>query len=91
MTFIPPATYVPPPQATLEAQELARELECLIEEFQDRHPRTAAKDVQQAIRIVGMRAGAGQLRQKAVVVGLALVLGLLAFLLFGMMYFRSAG
>jgi hypothetical protein len=90
MTFIPPTTYVPPAQATLEAQELARELECLIEEFQDRHPRTAAKDVQQAIRIVGMRAGAGQLRQRAVVAGLAVGLGL-AFLLLGLMYFRSVG
>jgi hypothetical protein len=91
MTFIPPTTYVPPPQATLEAQELARELECLIEEFQDRHPRIDAKDVQQAIRIVGMRAGAGQLRQRAAVVVLAVGLGLLAFVLFGLMYFRSAG
>ncbi|KPJ88098.1 MAG: hypothetical protein AMS18_13750 [Gemmatimonas sp. SG8_17] len=70
---------------------MAREIECLIEEFQDRHPRTAAKDVQQALRIVGVRTGVGQLRQKAVLVGLALGVGLLAFLLFGIMYFRSAG
>ncbi len=66
--------------ATLKVREVARELEYLIAHFQDRHPRATCGDVQQAVRVGGMRVGVGEHRQKATVIVLASGVGLLGLL-----------
>lgn len=86
MAFVPPVTYVPSPRASLEAQDLARELEDVVVEFQKRRPRTSNGDIRQALNIVGRRGGMGgsQLRAQAtiiaVITGLLMVFGLSLFL-----------
>ncbi len=80
MVFVPPVPYIPPPQASLEAQELAREIEYAIAEFQESHPGVRQQDIQQAFQLVRSRAGrdvGGRRVMVAVAVGLALLVALL--------------
>ena len=81
MVFVPTVPYVPPPQASLEAQELAREIEGVIANYQEDHPRVRQEDIQQALQIARSGAGtdaAGKRVMVALVVGLMLMAGLLA-------------
>ena len=84
MVFVPTVPYVPPPQASLEAQELAREIEDAIVSYQEDHPRVRQEDIQQALQIARSRAGAGVVGNRiiwSVAVGFVLLVGLLtAFL-----------
>ncbi len=80
MVFIPTVTYVPTPptQASLEAQELARDIEDAIVRYQDEHPSVRQQDVQQALQLARSRAGAGSGRRQEIVVALIVGLTLLA-------------
>jgi len=87
MAFVPPVTHVPQPRASLEAQDLAREIEEVVVDFQKRRPRTSNRDVQQAMNIVESREGMGISRHGsqattiiAVAAGLLVMFGLLLFL-----------
>ena len=84
MVFVPTVPYVPQQQASLEAQELARDIEDAIANYQENHPRVRQEDIQQALLIARSRAGndvAGKRAIWAVAVGLVLMVGLLvAFL-----------
>lgn len=80
MVFVPTTPYVPGPQMSLEAQELAREIECLIANYQEEHPRVTQVDVQRALEVALGRNGSGVTasisgRRVAVMIGL-LLLGL---------------
>jgi len=91
MVFVPPVTYVPPPRASLEAQDLAREIEQVVVDFQKRRPRTSNRDVHQAMSIVDARAGMGTgARQKASAL-IAVLLGVLLALALGIFFFMRAG
>ena len=91
MVFVPPATYVPPPQASLEAQDLAREIERVVVDFQKRRPRTSNRDVHQAMSIVEGRAGMATVtRQRASALN-AVLIGLMVALMLGMFFFMRAG
>ena len=86
MAFVTPV-YVPQPRASLEAQDLARELEQVGVDFQKRRPRTSNRDVQQAMNIVESREGMGISRHRsqvttiiAVAIGLLVMFGLSLFL-----------
>jgi hypothetical protein len=85
MVFVPNVPYVPPPQASLEAQELARGIEQTIVRYQEDHPSLRQEDIRQALQIAHTRAGAGdtsvQRIRIAVVVGLTLMMLLLAVFL----------
>ena len=81
MVFVPTVPYVPPAQASLEAQELARDIEDAIANYQEDHPRVRQEDIQQALQIARSRAGsnaAGIRVIVALVVGLLLLVALLA-------------
>ncbi|MFC1639627.1 hypothetical protein ACFL3B_02560 [Gemmatimonadota bacterium] len=85
MVFVPTVPYVPQQQASLEAQELVREIEDAIANYQDEHPRVRQEDIQHALQIARSRAGtdaAGIRVMVALVVGLLLMAGLLAGFLF---------
>ncbi|UCG85783.1 MAG: hypothetical protein JSW71_17965 [Gemmatimonadota bacterium] len=90
MTFVPPPTFVPPRQASLEAQDLAREIENTIVEFQKRRPRTSHGDVKQAMTIVEFRAGMRGTRPPRAALMVAVVLGLLGALAAGIFAFFGA-
>jgi hypothetical protein len=80
MVFVPTVPYVPQPQASLEAQELAREIEDSIANYQENHPRVRQEDIQQALLLARSKAGvnpAGNRAVVAIVVGLVLMVGLL--------------
>jgi hypothetical protein len=86
MAFVTPV-YVPQPRASLEAQDLAREIEQVVVDFQKRRPRTSNRDVQQAMNIVESREGMGISRHRsqvttiiAVAIGLLVMFGLSLFL-----------
>ncbi len=64
MAFVP-VTHVPQPRASLEAQDLAREIEQVVVDFQKRRPRTSSRDVRQAMDIVESRAGTGISRHRS--------------------------
>ena len=84
MVFVPTVPYVPQQQASLEAQELAREIEDAIANYQEEHPRVRQEDIQHALQLARSRAGtdvAGKRIVVAVALGLVLLAGLLtAFL-----------
>ncbi|KPJ93834.1 MAG: hypothetical protein AMS18_04950 [Gemmatimonas sp. SG8_17] len=90
MTFVPPPTFVPPRQASLEAQDLAREIENTIVDFQKRRPRTGLGDVRQAMSIVEMRAGVGGASRQRPAMIIALLIGLLGALVLGIVMFAAA-
>ena len=80
MVYVPTVPYVPQPQASLEAQELAREIEDSIANYQESHPRVRQEVIQQALLIARSKAGihpAGNRAVVAIVVGLVLMVGLL--------------
>ena len=80
MVFVPTVPYIPPQQASLEAQELAREIKDAIAHYQEDHPRVRQEDIQRALQIARSRAGtdaAGIRVIVALVVGLLLMAGLL--------------
>jgi hypothetical protein len=86
MAFVTPV-YVPQPRASLEAQDLAREIEQVVVDFQKRRPRTSNRDVQQAMNIVESREEMGISRHRsqattiiAVAIGLLVMFGLSLFL-----------
>ncbi len=90
MAFVPPATYVPPPRASLEAQDLARELEEVVVEFQKRRPQTSNKDVRQALDIVHSRGGlGGSLRRPQTTAIMAVLGGLLAAFALSLLFFLA--
>jgi hypothetical protein len=77
MTFVPPPTFVPPRNASLEAQDLAREIEGTIVDFQKRRTRLSRTDIRQAMSIVAERTGVGGVSRERAVRVIALLLGLL--------------
>ncbi len=81
MVFVPTVTYIPPPQASLEAQELARDIEDAIVRYQEEHPSIGQEDIKQALQLARSRAGAGngakQELKVALIVGLTLMMVLL--------------
>ena len=78
MVFIPQVPFIPPEQATLEAQELARDIEDAIVRYQEDHPAVRQEDIRQALSIATSRAGTGitsrQEIRVALIVGLTLML-----------------
>ena len=89
MAFVPPVAHVPQPRASLEAQDLAREIEEVVVDFQKRRPRTSNRDVRQAMNLVGLRGGMGISRHGSpvttiisVAIGLLVAFGLALFLFF---------
>ena len=64
MVFVPTVTYIPQPQASLEAQELARDIEDAIVRYQEEHPSVRQEDIKQALQLARSRAGTGRHRSK---------------------------
>jgi hypothetical protein len=91
MVFVPPVTYVPPQHASLEAQDLAREIEQVVVEFQKRRPRTSDRDIRQAMSIVGGRAGMARGARQGAAALVAALLGVLLALALGLFFFMRAG
>ena len=93
MVFVPPVTYVPPSHASLEAQDLAREIEQVVVEFQKRRPRTSDRDIHQAMNIVGARAGMvrGRGPRQGAAALVAALIGVLLALVLGLYFFMRAG
>jgi hypothetical protein len=91
MTYVPtPATFSQP-QASFEAQELAREIEDLIIDYRRDHPRVRDADVGAAMRIAAMQTGASASRAtQPLIAGVVAVLVavLLALML---IMFRATG
>ena len=88
MVFVPTVPYIPQQEASLEAQELAREIENAIASYQEDHPRVRQEDIQNALQLAQSRAGSNVASKRAVaaiVIGLVLLAGLLTafFLLAG--------
>ncbi len=80
MVFVPSVPYVPSQQASLEAQELAREIEDAIANYQEDHPRVRQEDIQHALELARSRAGGNPAEKRAIVavaLGLVLMVGLL--------------
>ena len=73
MVFVPTVPYVPPSQSSLEAQELAREIEYVITEYQENHPHIRQEDIKQALQIARSRAGTGDPAKAGIMVALVLV------------------
>ncbi len=90
MTFIPQTSYEPPRHSSLEAEDLAREIENTIVDFQKRRPRTNHGDIRQALNIIEMRAGVGRGSRQRPAMIVALLLGLLGALAFGIAMFAAA-
>ncbi len=91
MVFVPPVTYVPPSHASLEAQDLAREIEQVVVDFQKRRPRTSNRDVHQAMSIVEARAGMGTVARQRASALIATLIGLMLALALGVFFFMRAG
>jgi hypothetical protein len=80
MVYVPTTPIQPP---SLEAQEIAREIENVIVRYQDEHPRTTQADVQQALQLAQSRVGKGlqvALGVVAAAVGVVMLIGLLTLL-----------
>ncbi len=85
MAFVPITPVVTPENASLEARELARDIEDAIVAYQEEHPRATQADIQQALKLAQMRAGEGMLPQRtatiiAVLVGVFVALAMAFFL-----------
>jgi hypothetical protein len=89
MAFVPPATYVPPPRASLEAQDLARELEEVVVEFQKRRPQTSNRDIRQALDIVDSRGGLGGSSRRPQTAIMMVLGGLLAAFALSLLFFLA--
>jgi hypothetical protein len=83
MAFTP---YVPPAQASPRARELGHRLADVVREYRQRNPGTSRADIDHALRIAAAAAGGGSPRPSSVILvtalGLLVLLGALAFLLF---------
>ena len=79
MAFVPITPVITPEQASLEAQELAREIEDAIVAYQENHPRATQEDIQQALKLAQARAGEGIPAQRAAMI-IAVLVGVLAAL-----------
>ena len=80
MVFVPQVPHIPSGQVSLEAQELAREIEQVIADYQESHPAVRQQDVQLAFQLARARAGRSVVEQRAMILvtlGLVLMLGLL--------------
>ena len=80
MAFVPTVSHQSP---SLEAQEIAREIEGAIVRYQDEHPRTTQADIQQALDLAQSRAGGGFKAAPAIIVaalGVAVMIGLLTLM-----------
>ncbi len=62
---------------SLEAQEIAREIEDVIVQYQEDHPRTTQADIQQALNLAMSRAGRGSNAAPAII---AVALGVVAMI-----------
>ena len=80
MVFVPTVPYVPRSQSSLEAQELAREIEYVITEYQENHPHVRREDIKQALQIVRSTAGTGAAGRTVIMVAAVVGLTLLAVL-----------
>ncbi len=80
MVFVPTVPVIPPAEASLEAQELAREIEHAIVNYQEDHPHLRQEDIQQALQIAQAGAGtntAGKRAAVAIAIGVVLMVGLM--------------
>ena len=91
MVFVPQVPYVPPPQASLEAQELARDIEDAIVRYQEDHPSVRQEDIRHALSLVKSRAGAGGVSRPEVKVALVVGLTLMMMVLLGVFFLIRAG
>jgi len=89
MVFVPAVPYIPPQQATLEAQELARDIEYAIAEYQENHPRVRQEDIQQALQIARSRAGTGAPTKTGIMVALV-VTGLMLLAVLATVFFLAS-
>ncbi len=74
---------MPTQPASLEAQEIAREIEDVIVRYQDDRPRTTQTDIQQALQLAQSRAGRSAAAAPAVIatgLGVAMLIGALTFM-----------
>jgi uncharacterized membrane protein len=75
-------SYVPVQQPTSKrSRELAKEIVRAVEEYREREPRTSDQEVQRAMMLARSRLGGSSNVIFLVLVGLAMLAGLLAFLL----------
>jgi len=78
-------------QASLEAQELAREIEDLIIDYRRDHPRVRDGDVDAAIRIAATRAGTSLSRAALPLITGAVAALVAVLLVLALVFFRTAG
>jgi hypothetical protein len=79
MSFVP-IIVIPPPPPSPRAQELARRISELIEQFRREHPGASGMEVRQALQLASPRSEAAQRLLVATVLGTALlVLGVILF------------
>jgi hypothetical protein len=87
MTYVPVVT--PPTPPSPRTRELAGLLAQVLEEYTKAHPATTKAEIRAAVRMAQMSAAGSQATAVTVI---SLALGLVvAFLGFGLFYFRSAG
>jgi hypothetical protein len=72
MSFVP-IVFIPPPPPSPRAQELARRLAELIEQFRSEHPDASGAEVRQALQLAAPRSASAQ----GVMVATLLLTGLL--------------
>jgi len=69
MVFVP-APFVPPPEATPQARDLANRITQVIQQFRQQYPALTERDIREAVRLAtGRSGGQSALRQRAVVLG----------------------
>ncbi|MBT8396767.1 MAG: hypothetical protein HKO65_16165 [Gemmatimonadetes bacterium] len=89
MTYVPIVTPTPTPPPSPRTRELAGLLTKVLDEYAKAHPAVTNAEVRAAIRIAQSSSGPDQARTTLVI---SLALGMVvAFLGFGLFYFRSAG
>jgi hypothetical protein len=71
MTYVPTPVIVPP-QASIQARELAQRIEQTIMEYRQNHRELSDLDIQQALQIARSRGGGGQRTRMLVALGLGL-------------------
>lgn len=86
MVYVPITPHIPPQQVSLEAQELTRQIESAIAQYQEDHPRATQADVQQALQLAQSRAGSDipAQRMKGVI---SLLIGIMVALTMGLWLF----
>jgi len=79
MVYVPTS---PPKQASLEAQDLARDIEGVIAAYQERYPRTTQDDIRQAVLLAQTRCGKTSQAAPAIVasaIGASMLIGMATF------------